>query len=111
MIALTTPTGKIGSQVLKNLLEADADVRVIARNPAKLAPELHERAEIVQGSMDDEQVLTRAFQGACRRRNHACSSGTSRPSSLARPSTSTVARSFTKHQQRQTKTCTQQNFP
>ena len=64
MIVLTTPTGKIGSQVLKNLLEADADVRVVARDPAKLAPVVHERAEIVQGSIDDEQVLTRAFEGA-----------------------------------------------
>ena len=64
MIALTTPTGKIGSQVLKNLLDANAAVRVIARDPAKLAPEVHARAEIVRGSMDDEQVLNRAFEGA-----------------------------------------------
>ncbi len=64
MIALTTPTGKIGSQVLKNLLDANASVRVIARDPAKLAPEVHVKAEIVQSSMDDEQVLNRAFEGA-----------------------------------------------
>ena len=64
MIVLTTPTGKIGSQVLKNLLAAKADVRVIARNPAKLAPEVRAKVEIVQGSMDDEKVLARAFGGA-----------------------------------------------
>ena len=64
MIALTTPTGKIGSQVLKNLLAANADVRVIARAPAKLAPEVHAKVEIVQGSIDDEDVLNRAFEGA-----------------------------------------------
>ena len=63
MIAVTTPTGNIGSQVLKNLLAANAAVRVIVRDPAKLAPEIHDQAEIVQGSIDDEQVLTRAFEG------------------------------------------------
>ena len=64
MIVITTPTGNIGSQVVKNLLAADAAVRVIARDPAKLAPEIHGKAEIVQGSMDDENVLARAFEGA-----------------------------------------------
>ncbi|HEY0792684.1 MAG TPA: NAD(P)H-binding protein [Chthoniobacterales bacterium] len=64
MTVLTTPTGNIGSQVLKNLLAANAAVRVIARDPAKLAPEVHGKAEIVQGSIDDQQVLTRAFAGA-----------------------------------------------
>ena len=64
MIVLTTPTGKIGSKVLKNLLDADAPVRVIARDPAKLAPEVHGKAEIVQGSMDNEAVLNRAFESA-----------------------------------------------
>ena len=64
MITLTTPTGKIGSQVLKNLLDANATVRVVARHPAKLAPEVRAKVEIVQGSMDDEEVLSRAFVGA-----------------------------------------------
>ncbi len=64
MIVLTTPTGKIGSQVLKNLLAADVAVRVVAREPARLAPEVHGKAEVVQGSLDDEAVLNRAFEGA-----------------------------------------------
>ena len=64
MIVLTTPTGKIGSKVLKNILDANAEVRVVARDPSKLAPEVHRNAEIVQGSADDEAVLTRAFEGA-----------------------------------------------
>ena len=64
MIALTTPTGKIGSRVLKNLLDANAAVRVVARDPAKLPPEVRAKAEVVQGSMDDEQVLDRAFEDA-----------------------------------------------
>ncbi len=64
MIVLTTPTGKIGSKVLKNLLDANADLRVVARDPAKLAPEVHGKVEVVQGSLDDEAVLARAFEGA-----------------------------------------------
>ena len=64
MIVITTPTGHIGSQVVKNLLAAQAAVRVIARDPAKLAPEVHGKAEIVQGSIEDERVLTQAFEGA-----------------------------------------------
>ena len=64
MIVVTTPTGKIGSQVLKNLLAAKASVRVIARDPAKLTPEVRDQAEVVQGSLDDEQILTQAFEGA-----------------------------------------------
>ena len=64
MMVVTTPTGNIGSQVVKNLLAAQAAVRVVARDSAKLAPEVHARAEIVQGSIDDETVLTQAFEGA-----------------------------------------------
>ena len=64
MLVLTTPTGKIGSKVLKKLLEADADVRIVAREPTKLAPEVRARVEVVQGSIDDEAVLTQAFEGA-----------------------------------------------
>ena len=64
MIALTTPTGKIGSQVLKSFLDANAAVRVVARDAAKLAPEVRAKVEIVQGSMDGEKVLARAFEGA-----------------------------------------------
>jgi uncharacterized protein YbjT (DUF2867 family) len=64
MIVVTTPTGNIGSQVVKNLLAANQAVRVIARDPAKLAPEVRAKVEIVQGSTDDEGVLTRALKGA-----------------------------------------------
>ena len=64
MIVVTTPTGNIGSQVVKHLLDAGEAVRVIARDPEKLAPEVRERAEVVQGSTDDEAVLFRAFEGA-----------------------------------------------
>ena len=64
MIVVTKPTGHIGSQVVKPLLDVGVSVRVIGRDPARLAPEVHDKVEIVQGSHDDESVLLRAFQGA-----------------------------------------------
>ena len=64
MIVVTTPTGKIGSQVLTHLLTANEAVRVVVRDPSKLASEVRERVELVTGSMDDEVVMERALQGA-----------------------------------------------
>ena len=64
MIVVTTPTGQIGSHVVTHLLEAGQAVRVIARDPAKLAPEVRAKVEVVQGSTDDENVLSQALEGA-----------------------------------------------
>lgn len=62
MFVLTTPTGHIGAQLLPLLLETGADMRAIARSPEKLTP--HANLEIIEGSTDDDTVLTRAFAGA-----------------------------------------------
>ena len=64
MIVVTTPTGNIGSKVLEPLLEAGEAVRVVVRDPAKLAPEVQGKVEVVQGSTDDEEVLLPALKGA-----------------------------------------------
>jgi uncharacterized protein YbjT (DUF2867 family) len=64
MIVVTTPTGKIGSQVVKDLLFAGEAVRVIVRDAAKLAPEIRERVEVVEGSHDDAAVVAKACDGA-----------------------------------------------
>jgi uncharacterized protein YbjT (DUF2867 family) len=64
MIVVTTPTGHIGSQVVQNLLAANEAVRVIARQPDRIAPEVRAKVEIVQGSSDDEGILMRALDGA-----------------------------------------------
>ncbi|MEV4347726.1 NAD(P)H-binding protein [Actinoplanes sp. NPDC049596] len=64
MIVVTAPTGQIGGQVLQNLLDAGAPVRVIARDPARLAPGVAERADIVQGSHGDPAVAAAALAGA-----------------------------------------------
>jgi len=63
-IVVTTPTGHIGSELVKDLLAAGEAVRVIARDPARLAAEVRDRVEVVQGSSDDEAVLMRALEGA-----------------------------------------------
>jgi uncharacterized protein YbjT (DUF2867 family) len=64
MIVVTTPTGHIGSKLVVELLAAGEAVRVIARDPDKLAPEVRARVESVRGSSDDEAVLERALSGA-----------------------------------------------
>jgi uncharacterized protein YbjT (DUF2867 family) len=64
MIVVTTPTGQIGSQVVHNLLAVNEAVRVVVRDPVRLAPEIRGKVEVIQGSSDDESVLSRAFAGA-----------------------------------------------
>jgi uncharacterized protein YbjT (DUF2867 family) len=64
MIVVTTPTGNIGSQVLRELVSSDEPIRVIARDPGRLAPETRERVEVVPGSHSDSAVVNKAFAGA-----------------------------------------------
>lgn len=64
VIVVTTPTGSIGSQVVDNLVDAGAEVRVIARYPEKLSQKVLQSAEVVQGSMDDGRILRSALAGA-----------------------------------------------
>ncbi len=64
MIVVTAPTGAIGRQVLQGLLDRDAPVRVIVRDPSRLPSEVQGRVDVVQGSHGDFDVVTRAFAGA-----------------------------------------------
>jgi uncharacterized protein YbjT (DUF2867 family) len=64
MIVITAPTGQIGRQVLANIVEGGEPVRVIARDPSRLAPQTRERVQIVQGSHSDPGVVAEAFAGA-----------------------------------------------
>lgn len=68
MIVITTPTGAIGSQLLRILLD-DAptrgeELRVIVRDPAKLPGTVRDRVDIVTGSHGDPEVVGKAFAGA-----------------------------------------------
>ena len=64
MIVVTTPTGDIGSRVLAHVLDAGRDVRVVVRDPAKLADGMRDRAEVVAGSHGDADAIARALDGA-----------------------------------------------
>ncbi|BCL26997.1 NAD(P)H-binding protein [Streptomyces aurantiacus] len=64
MIVVTAPTGHIGGQVVRTLLAAGTPVRVVVRDPARLAPDVAERIEIVRGSHRDPAVVAEAFAGA-----------------------------------------------
>ena len=64
MIVVTTPTGQIGRQVLQKLLSASVPVRVVARDPSRLPDATRDRVEVVQGSLHDPDVVTKAFEGA-----------------------------------------------
>ncbi|HEV2656509.1 MAG TPA: NAD(P)H-binding protein [Ktedonobacteraceae bacterium] len=64
MIVITTPTGQIGHQVLNNLLNSDEPIRVIARDSSRLSPRVRECVQVVQGSHNDINVVTKAFAGA-----------------------------------------------
>jgi uncharacterized protein YbjT (DUF2867 family) len=64
MIVITSPTSKIGGRVLERLLAGEETVRVVARDPGRLAPEVRERVEVVRGSHSEADVVDTAFAGA-----------------------------------------------
>jgi uncharacterized protein YbjT (DUF2867 family) len=64
MIVITAPTGKIGREVLGNILDSGEPIRVIARDPSRLPLQARGRVEVVQGSHGDIDVVDRAFAGA-----------------------------------------------
>jgi uncharacterized protein YbjT (DUF2867 family) len=63
LIALTTPTGTVGSKVLRQLVEAKAQVRVLARDGSRIPQELASRIEIVEGSLHEPADLARLMDG------------------------------------------------
>ena len=64
MIVVTTPTGSIGGQVLQGLLDREAQVRVIARDPSRLPSHVQGRVDVVRGSHSDPGVVDQAFADA-----------------------------------------------
>jgi uncharacterized protein YbjT (DUF2867 family) len=64
MILVTTPTGQIGSQLIRQLLDQGAEVRVIVRDASRLDDPVRERVEAVTGSHGDPAVLDKALPGA-----------------------------------------------
>ncbi len=64
MIVITTPTGTIGRQILKDVLDSGEPIRVIARDPSRIPSQVRDRVEVVEGSHGDLNVVTNAFYGA-----------------------------------------------
>lgn len=64
MIVITTPTGGIGGEVVKNLLAVGAKIRVIARDANRLDSTIRNQVEVVEGSHDDASVVNKAFADA-----------------------------------------------
>lgn len=63
-IAITTPTGHIGSRLTEKLLDAGAEVTLLARNPDKVAAFAARGAKVLQGSLEDEAFVVEATRGA-----------------------------------------------
>ena len=63
MILVTTPTGDIGARVLERLLDAGREVRAICRDPARLAPAVADRVDVVAGSHAERDAIERALPG------------------------------------------------
>jgi uncharacterized protein YbjT (DUF2867 family) len=60
-IAVTAPTGHVGSAVADFLLDiGGVDVKLLGRRPEKLKKFVHRGAEVVAGSQDDADYLTDA---------------------------------------------------
>jgi uncharacterized protein YbjT (DUF2867 family) len=63
-IAVTTPTGNIGSRVAETLIEAGADLTLLARDPSRLPEDVRARATVRQGTLEDADFVREATAGA-----------------------------------------------
>lgn len=66
MIVVTTPTGDIGARVLSHLVKSGEDLRVIVRDVNYLPADVRERADVVEGSHANSNVIEKAIDGAKR---------------------------------------------
>jgi uncharacterized protein YbjT (DUF2867 family) len=64
VIVVTTPTGQIGSRLVRQLLDRGSKVRVVARDASRLDDAVREQIEVVEGSHEDPAVLDAALPGA-----------------------------------------------
>lgn len=63
-IAITTPTGNIGSWLVENLLHAgDHELRLLARDPAKVRKFTERGARVLKGDLNDPEYVTQATRG------------------------------------------------
>jgi uncharacterized protein YbjT (DUF2867 family) len=63
-IAVTTPTGNVGSRVVRLLVQAGERPLVLARDPAKLDADLRPLVDVAQGDLLDAAFVADALKGA-----------------------------------------------
>lgn len=63
-ILINTPAGNIGKVLTAQLLAMGHDITMISRNPKKVASFVSRGARLIEGSIDDTEVLRRASEGA-----------------------------------------------
>lgn len=63
-IVVTTPTGHVGSRVVRLLIQAGVRPRVLVRDPARLDTETRSRVEVRQGDLTDAGFVHEATAGA-----------------------------------------------
>ncbi len=63
-IAVTTPTGHVGSRVVQLLVQAGVRPVVLAREPDRLDPALRDLVDVAQGDLTDQAFVTAATEGA-----------------------------------------------
>jgi uncharacterized protein YbjT (DUF2867 family) len=62
-IAVTTPTGNVGSHVARMLCQAGVRPRLLLRNPDRLDAEVRERVELAVGDQRDAHYVAEATRG------------------------------------------------
>ena len=62
-ILVTTPTGRIGRHIVRDLLAPEFSVRVIVRDPVRLPDDVCHQVEVIRGAMDDVTTMRRALDG------------------------------------------------
>ena len=63
-IVINTPGGHIGGRASSRLLDSKVPLRIITRNPDKVRALAARGADLIVGSVDDAELLARAFDGA-----------------------------------------------
>jgi uncharacterized protein YbjT (DUF2867 family) len=63
-IVINTPSSQIGRTVAQYLLETGEAPVLLSRSPAKVQDLVGRGASVVEGNLDDERALSRAFEGA-----------------------------------------------
>jgi uncharacterized protein YbjT (DUF2867 family) len=63
-VVVTTPTGNVGSRVVRLLIQAGVRPTLLARHPARLDPATRERADVVEADLADVAAVVRATRNA-----------------------------------------------